>query len=117
MRNKSLTDLADLLKKFADEREWEQFHSPKNLAMALTVEAAELLEEFQWLTEQQSRQPEQERLNRIKEEIGDVIIYLVLLSHRLSIDPMAAAFEKVEKNREKHPADKVRGSAKKYTGL
>lgn len=117
MRNRSLADLAELLKKFADEREWDQFHSPKNLAMALTVEAAELLEEFQWLTEQQSRQPEQECLKRIKEEIGDVMIYLVLLSNHLSIDPMTAAFEKIEKNREKYPADKARGSAKKYTEL
>lgn len=117
MRNRTLTDLAELLREFADERDWEQFHSPKNLAMALTVEAAELLEEFQWLTEQQSRQPEQESLKRIKEEIGDVMIYLVLLSHHLSIDPMAAAFEKIEKNREKYPAEKARGSAKKYTEL
>jgi NTP pyrophosphatase (non-canonical NTP hydrolase) len=85
--------------------------------MALTVETAELLEEFQWLTEQQSKQPEQECLNRIKEEVGDVMIYLVLLSNHLSIDPIAAAFEKVEKNREKYPADKARGTAKKYTEL
>ena len=117
MRDRSLTDLAVLLRKFADEREWEQFHSPKNLAMALTVETAELLEEFQWLTEEHSRQPDQERLNRIKEEIGDVMIYLVLLSGHLSIDPMAAAFEKIEKNREKYPVDKAKGSAKKYTDL
>jgi dCTP diphosphatase len=117
MQNGSLTDLADLLRKFADEREWVQFHSPKNLAMALTVEVAELLEEFQWLTEQQSRQPGQEYLNHIKEEIGDVMIYLVLLSDHLGVDPMAAAFEKIEKNREKYPVDKARGSAKKYTEL
>jgi len=117
MRDRSITDLAEMLRKFANEREWEQFHSPKNLAMALTVETAELLEEFQWLTEQQSRQPEQECLARIKEEIGDVMIYLVLLSDHLSIDPVAAAFEKIEKNREKYPANKARGSAKKYTEL
>jgi dCTP diphosphatase len=117
MWNRSLADLAELLRKFADEREWEQFHSPKNLAMALTVEAAELLEEFQWLTEQQSRQPEQECLYRIKEEIGDVMIYLVLLSHHLNIDPTTAAFEKIEKNRAKYPVEKAKGSAKKYTEL
>lgn len=117
MRDRSITDLAELLRKFADEREWEQFHSPKNLAMALTVETAELLEEFQWLTEQQSRQPEQECLDRIKEEVGDVMIYLVLLSDHLGIDPVAAAFEKIENNRAKYPVDKAKGSAKKYTEL
>jgi len=117
MRDRSLADLAELLRKFADEREWGQFHSPKNLAMALTVEAAELLQEFQWLTEEQSRQPDQEGLKRIKEEIGDVMIYLILLSDHLSIDPMAAAFKKIEKNRAKYPVDKAKGSAKKYTDL
>ena len=66
MRDRLLDDLADVLRKFADERDWDQFHSPKNLAIALTVEAAELLEEFQWLTEEQSRQPDQERLNVLK---------------------------------------------------
>ena len=117
MRDRLLDDLAGVLRKFADERDWGQFHSPKNLAIALNVEAAELLEEFQWLTEEQSRQPYQERLKRIKDEISDVMIYLVLLSDHLSIDPMAAAFEKIEKNREKYPAEKARGSAKKYTEL
>jgi len=75
------------------------------------------LEEFQWLTEEHSRNPDQERLKRIKEEVGDVMIYLVLLSDHLRIDPMAAALEKIDKNREKYPADKARGSAKKYTEL
>ncbi len=117
MRDRLLGDLTGLLRKFADERDWEQFHSPKNLAMALTVEAAELLEEFQWLTEEHSRQPDQERLKRIKEEVGDVMIYLVLLSDHLSIDPMMAAFEKIEKNRAKYPVEKAKGSAKKYTDL
>jgi dCTP diphosphatase len=117
MSDRLLDDLAGVLRKFADERDWGQFHSPKNLAIALTVEAAELLEEFQWLTEEQSRQPDQERLKRIKDEISDVMIYLVLLSDHLSIDPMAAAFAKIEKNREKYPVDKAKGSAKKYTDL
>lgn len=112
-----MKDLIQKLRDFAEERDWNQFHSPKNLAIALTVEVAELLEEFQWLTEEQSRKPDQERLNRIKDEISDVMIYLVLLSDHLSIDPIAAAFEKIEKNRDKYPADKIRGSAKKYTEL
>jgi len=112
-----MKDLIQKLRDFAEERDWNQFHSPKNLAIALTVEVAELLEEFQWLTEEQSRKPDQERINRIKDEISDVMIYLVLLSDHLSIDPVAAAFEKIEKNREKYPVDKAKGSAKKYTDL
>jgi NTP pyrophosphatase (non-canonical NTP hydrolase) len=117
MRDRLLNDLAGVLREFADERDWAQFHSPKNLAIALTIEVAELLEEFQWLTEEQSRQPDQERLKRIKDEISDVLIYLVLLSDHLRIDPVASAYEKIEKNREKYPAEKARGSAKKYTEL
>ena len=112
-----MKELIQKLRDFAEERDWNQFHSPKNLAIALTVETAELLEEFQWLTEEQSRKPDQERLNRIKDEISDVMIYLVLLSDHLSIDPIAAAFEKIEKNRAKYPVDKAKGSAKKYTNL
>jgi len=112
-----MKDLIQKLRDFTEERDWDQFHSPKNLAIALTVETAELLEEFQWLTEEQSRKLDQERINRIKDEIGDVMIYLVLLSDHLGIDLMTAAFEKIEKNREKYPAQKVRGTAKKYTEL
>ena len=112
-----MKELIQKLRDFAEERDWDQFHSPKNLAIALTVETAELLEEFQWLTEEQSRRPDQERLKCIKDEISDVMIYLVLLSDHLGIDPLQSAFEKIEKNRQKYPADKVRGSAKKYTEL
>lgn len=109
--------LIQKLREFAKERDWGKFHSPKNLAIALSVEAAELLEEFQWLTEEQSRQPDSERLSRIKDEICDVMIYLVLLSDQLSINPLLSTFEKIEKNRKKYPVEKVRGSAKKYTEL
>lgn len=112
-----MEELIQKLRAFAKERDWDQFHSPKNLAMALTVETAELLEEFQWLTEEQSRHPDKERLERIIDEIGDVMIYLVLLSDHLGIDPLKSAFEKIEKNRQKYPVEKVRGTAKKYTEL
>lgn len=115
MRERSLLNLTELLREFAKERDWDQFHSPKNLAMAMAVEAAELLEYFQWLTEEQSRTLPPEKLEQVREEIGDVLIYLARLADRLDIDPLAAAFAKVEKNRVKYPADKVRGSAKKYT--
>jgi len=112
-----MEELIQKLREFAQERDWGKFHSPKNLAIALSVEVAELLEEFQWLTEEQSRQPDQERLDRIKDEISDVMIYLVLLSDHLNIDPLTSAFEKIEKNRKKYPVDKAKGSAKKYTNL
>jgi dCTP diphosphatase len=115
MEGQSLDHLAACLREFASERDWDQFHSPKNLAMALAVEAAELLEEFQWLTEEQSRQPDQERLKRIKDEVADVLIYLVRLCDQLGVDPLEAAYEKVKKNRAKYPVDKVRGKSMKYT--
>lgn len=112
-----MEELIQKLREFTKERDWNKFHSPKNLAMALTVETAELLEEFQWLTEEQSRHPDEERLKRIKDEISDVMIYLVLLSDSLGVDLLTSAFEKIEKNQQKYPVDKAKGSAKKYTDL
>ncbi len=117
MADKSLEHLAKCLLDFAKERDWEQFHSPKNLAMALTVETAELLEHFQWMTEEESANPSPEKLQKIKEEIGDVLIYLIRFADRLGIDPLDAAYGKLEINRQKYPAAKARGSAKKYTEL
>ena len=102
---------------FAVERDWEQFHTPKNLAAALSVEAAELLEHFQWLTEEQSRTlPEAKRI-AVGEEIADVLLYLILLSDALGIDPLAAAERKMIANAQKYPVDKARGTSKKYTEL
>ena len=109
--------LREQLRNFARERDWEQFHSPKNLAMALTVEAAELLEVFQWLTEEQSRGLEPAARARADEEIADVLLYLVRLADQLGIDPIAAARRKLEKNARKYPADKARGNARKYDEL
>ena len=117
MPEQSLAELAISLREFAAERDWGQFHSPKNLAMALSVEASELLEHFQWLTEEQSSALPPEKLQQVREEIGDVLIYLTRLADKLGIDPLQAAVEKFEANRTKYPADKVRGSAKKYTEL
>lgn len=117
MRDRSLTVLAELLRIFADERDWAQFHSPKNLAMALTVETAELLEHFQWMTEVESAKPTPEKLQQIQEEIGDVLIYLTRFADKLGIDPLDAAYKKLEINRQKYPVEKARGSAKKYTEL
>ena len=117
MEERSFKTLAAELRTFAAERDWDQFHSPKNLAMALAVEAAELMEHFQWLTEDQSSSLPPEKLQQVREEIGDVMIYLIRLADRLGTNPVEAAFEKLEVNRVKYPTDKVRGSSKKYTEI
>jgi dCTP diphosphatase len=113
----TLTDLRQRLRSFAAERDWDPFHSPKNLASALTVEAAELLEHFQWLTEPQSAALSAEQRLAVSHEMADVLIYLVRLADKLDVDLLAAAGEKLELNAQKYPADKVRGSARKYTEL
>ena len=112
-----MKDLIQKLRKFAEERDWDQFHSPKNLSMALTVEASELMEYLQWITEEQSRNLDQKTLAKIKDEIGDIQIYLARLSDKLGIDPIKAATEKLEKNAVKYPVEKAKGNAKKYTEL
>jgi NTP pyrophosphatase (non-canonical NTP hydrolase) len=110
-----LKDLIEQVKKFRQERDWDQYHSPKNLAMALMVEASELAEHFQWLTEKQSSSLPPEKLAEVREEIGDVLIYLVNLCDKLGIDPVAAAHDKLIKNRHKYPAARVRGKSGKYS--
>ncbi len=110
----ALPELARRLREFAEERDWEQFHSPKNLAMALVGEAGELAAEFQWMTEVQSQQPDAAQLARIRAESADVLNYLVRLADKLGIDLIEAAHEKIELNARRYPADKVRGSSKKY---
>jgi len=113
----SLNGLAKQLERFASERDWQQFHSPKNLAAALSVEAAELLEHFQWLTEDQSRALPPEKRDAVGTEIADVLLYLIQLSNALGIDPVAAAQAKLQLNALKYPVDKARGSSKKYDEL
>ena len=100
---------------FAAERDWEPFHSPKNLAMALSVEAAELVEEFQWLTEEQSRALDAERRERVRLELADVLIYLLRIADKLGVDLVAAANDNIVLNEKKYPAERVRGDARKYT--
>ena len=115
-----MTDLESLrnqLRAFAAERDWDQFHSPKNLAAALTVEAAELLEHFQWLTEAESKQLPPEALAAVRAEVADVLLYLIRISDKLGIDLIAAANAKIQLNGEKYPVDKARGNSKKYTEL
>jgi len=121
IQNTSSTDpllaLRDQLRRFARERDWDQFHAPKNLAIALSVEAAELLEHFQWLDEEASKSLNPEQLVLVGEEMADVLLYLIRLADKLNIDLIEAAGRKIELNAVKYPAERVRGSSKKYTSL
>jgi NTP pyrophosphatase (non-canonical NTP hydrolase) len=110
-----LVKLRNNLRAFAADRDWDKFHSPKNLAAALAVEAAELLEPFQWLTEEESAHLSEKQLSAVRDEIADVLNYLIRLADKLDIDLIDAANDKIRKNAEKYPADKFRGSASKYS--
>ena len=112
-----LIDLRDRLRAFAAERDWDQFHSPKNLAAALVVEAAELLEHFQWLTPAESDAISAEKRARVADEIADVLLYLIRIADKLDVDVLDAALNKIAANAVKYPADKARGSMRKYTEL
>ena len=109
--------IQQLLRDFAKQRDWDQFHSPKNLSMALAVEASEIMEIFQWLTEEQSSALAQHKLDEVATELADTLLYLIRLADKLDIDLLAAAQSKVEINEQKYPADKAKGNAKKYTEL
>ena len=113
----ALESLTLALRRFAAERDWEQFHSPKNLASALTVEAAELLEHFQWLTEEQSSNLAPGKRLAVSHELADVLLYLLQIADKLQIDLVASAHRKLELNASKYPAAQARGSSKKYSEL
>ncbi|NTV50979.1 MAG: nucleotide pyrophosphohydrolase [Geobacteraceae bacterium] len=115
MSIESLESLRDHLRVFAKDRDWDQYHTPKNLSMALIAEAAELVEHFQWVEGDQSHLLEDKTRSSVEEELADILIYLVRISDKLGIDLYKAAERKLEINARKYPADKVRGSAKKYT--
>lgn len=112
-----LESLRDQLRTFAAERDWDQFHSPKNLASALAVEAAELIEKFQWLTEAESQNLSLDALEGVRQEVADVLLYLIRISDKLGIDLIAAAQAKIVLNATKYPVDLSRGSSKKYDEL
>jgi NTP pyrophosphatase (non-canonical NTP hydrolase) len=112
-----LESLREQLREFAAAREWDQFHSPKNLAMALSAEAGELLETFQWLTEEQSLSLTPGALAAASDEVADVLLYLIRLADKLGIDPIAAANRKLVANASKYPTDRARGNSRKYTEL
>ena len=113
----SLIRLRDELREFAAERDWDQFHSPRNLATALAVEAAELLEPFQWLSEEQGRALPAETRAAVEEEMADVLLYLVRLADKLDVDLEQAARAKMLRNAERYPVEKARGSRRKYDEL
>lgn len=114
MTNKSLEDLTSLVVKFRDDRNWKQFHNAKDLAISISLEASELLENFQWKASEESVR---QNLNNIKDELADIYIYGLLLADELGIDIEKTIKEKIEKNSKKYPVEKAYGSNKKYTEL
>ena len=111
--SESLQELSDRLLRFAQERDWEQFHSPKNLSMALAGETGELLEHFQWLTEEQCQNLDDGKKEAIALEMADIFIYLVRLSERLDINLMDAAWQKIAINEKRYPVEQVKGDARR----
>jgi len=112
---RDLEELKERVRAFVVERDWERFHSPKNLAMALSVEASELVELFQWLTEEESAALDGAQKRRVADEMADVLWFLVRLSDRLGIDLLEAADAKLAQNAAKYPVGRVRGKSAKYT--
>lgn len=117
MPSHNFNDLRAAIRAFAQARDWEQFHTPKNLVMALSVETAELLEHFQWLSPEQSTTLDAKTKLEVAQEIGDVLIYLTRLADVLDIEPLQAAFDKIELNAVKYPVDKSKGNNTKYDKL
>ena len=114
MSDANLKDLQNALLKFGDARDWGKFHSPKNLAMALSVEVSELLEHFQWLSEEESRQLPPDKRELVSAELADVFMYTLLMAGRMEIDLLDAARSKLALNEKRYPVELVKGSAKKY---
>jgi NTP pyrophosphatase (non-canonical NTP hydrolase) len=109
--------LSEAVARFARERDWEQFHTPKNLAASLSIEAAEVLEIFQWLTDEQSKRLPAEKKEHLADELADTFIYLLKLADAYGIDLVDAGHRKLAKSAAKYPVDKAKGSAKKYNEL
>ncbi|MHB1398972.1 MAG: nucleotide pyrophosphohydrolase [Trichloromonadaceae bacterium] len=111
----TLQELKERMADFVRERDWEQFHTPKNLSMSIAIEAAELMEHFQWLTVEQSRNLAPEALAEIGEELADIVIYSLSMANALKLDLADTVQAKMEKNIRKYPSERVRGKAHKYT--
>ena len=105
------------LQEFAKERDWDQFHSPKNFSMAMIVECAELVEHFQWLTDEQSKKLSAETIDEVSLEMADIMIYLIRLADKLDVDLLEVVNRKIKLNAEKYPVDKAKGLATKYNKL
>jgi len=114
MKIMNISEIQNQLKKFAIERDWEQFHTPKNLAMALSVEASELVEIFQWLNAEESNSPNQRQIEEINSEVADIAMYLLRFCSVLGIDLENAIESKLERNAEKYPVNLSKGNAQKY---
>jgi len=112
-----IKSVLDRIRVFGEEREWQQFHSPKNISMALSVEASELLEHFQWMTQEQSRNIDAEKKQEVSDEIADVFLYLLRMCDQLDINLIDAAHQKIDKNAVKYPIEKSKGVATKYDRL
>ena len=108
-------ELKERLREFAEERDWDQFHSPKNLSMALIAETAELIEHFQWLKEEESSLIQGDKLEAVRMELADIQIYLIRIADKLNVDLLDAVEKKITINEAKYPVDKVKGQHKKYT--
>ena len=106
-----VNDLTKKIKKFTEDRDWDQFHNPKDLAIAISIEANELLECYLW------KQPGEANLNSVKDELADILNYAFLFAEKLNLDPLKIVEEKMQKNAEKYPVEKARGTAKKYDEL
>ena len=119
MKTINLEKISKMHNNFINERDWEQFHSVKNLSMAMSVECSELVELFQWQTEQDSNsvKEKKELKEKVEDEVADVFLYLIRLSEKCDIDIEGAVLRKIEKNSKKYPVEKSRGSSKKYTQL
>lgn len=119
MKNIDISEISNDLEQFAIDRDWNQFHSIKNLAMALSVESSELVEIFQWMSEDQSNSivDNPKKFKEVEEEVADIFLYLVRIAGKLNIDLESVAKAKIQKNSEKYPVEKAKGNAKKYTEL
>jgi len=112
---RDFAELRDAVQQFIGERDWDQFHTPKNLATALSVEASELLEPFQWLVSGDKQELGEKKFASVRHEMADVFVYLLCLAEKLDVNLREAVLEKLEINRAKYPADKVRGDSRKYS--
>lgn len=113
MTKESVEDLRQRLAEFAQVRDWDQFHSPKNLSMALIAETAELVEHFQWLSEHDSHNLSKEKQQEVAMELADIFIFLIRIADKLDVDLIDAAWEKITLNESRYPVDKVKGSARR----